>query len=137
MKKAERIKLKTSMLDEHGREINNPKPLVIVPDSRPTLQDRIKRCIREELSAVAKDNRFETFEEANDFDIENEFEQEMVQTSYQMQDELIENQLGESEVEEASGTEGKIPEDVPQSGTENTEEPPPETPSEDSEGVSN
>lgn len=104
MNKSDRMELKSSVLDKRGYEVNNPKPLFIPVDGRPSLRDRIKRMIRQELSDQAFDKGFETFEQSNDFDMDDEFETDMEKTSYQMQDEILSQPPPES------------PEQVPQSG---------------------
>lgn len=60
--------------DELGREVPDPRP-VSVPHGwqRPlTLQEEIRRYIRVEMSKQAAQDGEETFEEADDFDVEDE-----------------------------------------------------------------
>lgn len=64
------------MLDEHGREVPDPMPVAIpvqfqVPES---LEDRIKRIIHSQLSVEADAAGFETFEEADDFDVGDDYD---------------------------------------------------------------
>lgn len=56
------------------KEMNLGKPLAITPPKhkRKSFNDRIREVIRSELSEKAAANDFETFEEANDFDIEDD-----------------------------------------------------------------
>lgn len=60
--------------DTKGREIPDPRPLELAPGSiRPeSLQSMMQRLIREQLSRHAVEQGEESFEEANDFDIEDE-----------------------------------------------------------------
>ena len=65
--------LESAVIDEKGREINNPVPLVIDVGPRPlTLREQIKRLIVEEGDFLAKMEGTETFEEADDFDVPEE-----------------------------------------------------------------
>lgn len=68
--------LTTSLIGlEDGREYPNPKKLVLTGISRPpTLKEQIQRVLRTELSRQADEQGFETFEESQDFDIEEESE---------------------------------------------------------------
>lgn len=70
------VKLKKSdhaFFTEDGRELLNPVPLVLdVTPRPPTLQEQIKRLMRVELSRRAAAEELETWDEANDFDIDDE-----------------------------------------------------------------
>lgn len=60
--------------DEHGNEIPDQTP-VEVPLSfkKPlTLAEEVRRMVRNELSQVAENQGAETFEEADDFDVEDD-----------------------------------------------------------------
>lgn len=82
--------LATSYLMEDGKEVNNPKPLVqTVTPKRMAINDEIRRIIRTELSRVASAQSFETFEEANDFDVDDDFEKLENKTQY----EVMENEI--------------------------------------------
>lgn len=60
-------------LDEKGREIPDNEPIVIRVRQRTIQQfDHIKAYIRRELSEAAGAGQFETFDEANDFDVPDE-----------------------------------------------------------------
>ena len=67
-------KLVHAKLDESGRELLNPNQVEIPVhmDRPPTLQERIQRLMRVELSKQAQAQEMETFEDANDFDIDDE-----------------------------------------------------------------
>lgn len=62
--------------DPHGRELLNPVPMEVdVSLPKPlSLKERIQRILRTELSQQADAQGFETFEEANDFDVYDDFE---------------------------------------------------------------
>lgn len=58
--------------DSEGREIPDPRPMA-VPfgwDRPLTLAEQIKRMVRVELSREAAANELESFEEADDFDVD-------------------------------------------------------------------
>lgn len=61
-------------LNEQGQEVPDDTPLFLeVPGLRPVTQiDDIQRMIREEFSRIARENELETFEDANDFDVEDD-----------------------------------------------------------------
>jgi hypothetical protein len=63
-----------SSLDAKGREVPDPKPLAIpMGYKRPeTLQEQVQRLIRTSMSEYAALQGEETFEEADDFDIEDD-----------------------------------------------------------------
>ena len=61
-------------LNEKGQEVLDPTPVVLDVGPRPLpLVDRIKRAVKHELSEMAQNTGYESFEEANDFDIEDQF----------------------------------------------------------------
>ncbi len=63
-----------AMLDDKGREINDPNPMFKdVTPSPVSIKEQIQRLMRVELSAQADAQEKETFEEANDLEIEDEF----------------------------------------------------------------
>lgn len=61
-------------IDSKGKELLNPNPLVSVhPLERPpTLREQIQRVLRGELSRQASMQGMESFEESQDFDIEDD-----------------------------------------------------------------
>lgn len=65
-----------AQIDPLGREINNPLPKVIPSELErpPTLEEQIQRVLRTHVSRQAFLNGFETLEEANDFDIPDDFD---------------------------------------------------------------
>lgn len=112
----------SALLDERGHEINNPKPFFVDVTPRPlSLKEQIHRLVRNELSVAAADRGFETFEEANDFEVDDDFEVEEPISDYtvvDMQPEFLDN------VQDL--TEQTTPETEPESGT--VSGPAPETP---------
>lgn len=63
-----------SKLSERGREIPDPTPVAMpIGFKRPeALVDQIRRFVRRELSESAAGHGYETFEESDDFDIEDD-----------------------------------------------------------------
>lgn len=63
-------------LDEHGREKLDPKPVAMpLGFERPeTLAEQIQRMVRQTVSQEAADQGFETFEDADDFDVGDDFD---------------------------------------------------------------
>lgn len=79
-----------AQFDNLGRQIPDPRP-VEVPlgyTRPPSLQEEIKRFVRNELSLRAREQGVETFEEADDFDIPEE-EDEFV-SEYEVQEMAVE-----------------------------------------------
>lgn len=60
--------------DARGREIPDPRPMEITPGlaAPESLESMMRRLIRNHVSQLAVDQGEESFEEANDFDIEDE-----------------------------------------------------------------
>lgn len=81
-----------ALLSDDGREILDPRPMTVPTGlGRPeTLKDQIRRVLRQELSDQASRQGFESEEEANDFDVGDEFERgESLNTKYTvMEDEF-------------------------------------------------
>lgn len=71
-------------IDEHGREVVSSKPAALpVGYERPeTLQEQIARLVRNEVSEYAANRGDETFEEADDFDVDDDLD---VNTPYEME----------------------------------------------------
>jgi len=63
-----------AQFDSMGRQIPDPTPVEVPVQFRrpPSIQDEIKRFVRMELSARAQANQLETFEEADDFNVEDD-----------------------------------------------------------------
>lgn len=61
-------------LDAMGRETPDPFPMEVPLhlQAGPSLSDTVRRLIQGELSKIADDSGYETFEEADDFDIEDD-----------------------------------------------------------------
>lgn len=78
-------KLLTSTLDKKGREILNPTPMAVpVGLKQPTsLRDQIKSIIENEMSIQAAQQNMETLEEANDFNVVDDFDNQIIDSQYQ------------------------------------------------------
>lgn len=76
--------LRTAYIGDDGREVNNPRPMTIPAgfNRPPTLQEQIQRCMKVELSKQAMQQGYESWEEANDFDIEEDFENDPIDSQY-------------------------------------------------------
>lgn len=74
-------------LDSNGRELLNPVPVNTNIDlEKPlSMQEQIERLMRGHLSMQAQAQGHETFEEANDFDIDDEFMNEPL-SGYEVQE---------------------------------------------------
>ncbi len=67
------VNLQVSMIGEDGLEYPNPTAEVVTVGARRfTLQEQIERVLRGHVSEQAQGQGFESFEEANDFDVEDE-----------------------------------------------------------------
>jgi len=82
-------KLRTAMLDGKGREILNPKPLAIpVGMTKPqSLREEIQKVLREEVGRQAQEQGKESWEDANDFDVVDDFDTQLVESKYQLVEE--------------------------------------------------
>lgn len=120
-----------------GYEYPDPTPVEIPVELRKpeTMDEKMRRIVREQISVKAQESGLETFEEANDFDVDDGFEDDALFSPYELKDmlpEYNENMVtpdgspvyGESE---ASGDRKKSPEagsespgkDIESNGTEN------------------
>lgn len=63
-------------LDPRGRELPDPTPVGIPVGLKrpPTLQEQIKAMVRTQLSQQMQQQGYETFEEAEDFDVDDDFD---------------------------------------------------------------
>ncbi len=74
MKKFDKTKCCKAILTEDGKEINNPTPLFVSTGTkRLSLKEQIARLVSVELSQRAECIEQETYEEANDFDIDEDY----------------------------------------------------------------
>lgn len=71
MKKVKGVERLYPFVDESGAEVLDPTPVELpIGYKHPkTLEERIQEAIRQELSQVASKEGYETFQEANDFDV--------------------------------------------------------------------
>jgi len=67
---------KKAVLNERGHEIVSNKPVALPIDFKrpPTLAEQIRQMVKTELSQSASDQGMETFEEADDFDVGDDFD---------------------------------------------------------------
>lgn len=66
-------RLDTAYINEKGQEVLNPKPTVLELTTRPpSLKEQIQRLVKSELSLQAMSQGRETFEEANDFEVDDD-----------------------------------------------------------------
>lgn len=100
---------------EDGKEYPSPKRRVLTGISRPaTLKEQIQRVLRTELSRQVQNQGFETFDESQDFEIEEENEP---LSGYEVND-MVE----EVPVEKTSEVSEEVPEPVDVSPDENPDE---------------
>lgn len=80
--------LRYSMIGEDGKEYPNPVPTHINTGlERPlTLQEQIQRVLRTELSKQAQQQGLETFDESEDFEITDDFDGDLPNTRYMVQE---------------------------------------------------
>lgn len=84
----ERAKLKHAQLDGAGREVNNPRPKFVKAIKKPeTETERVRRMVQVVLSDQAASHGMESFDDANDFDIEDPFENDVMFSKYEMMEE--------------------------------------------------
>lgn len=84
---------KYGTLDARGREIVDPEPLAMAPAMEMSLRDRVRSYVRNELSLQAYELGVETFEEANDFDIEDPYDMDNQLSKYEFNEEFEENPI--------------------------------------------
>lgn len=113
--------LGSAYLDENGREMLNPIPVNLgVNMERPlTLQEQIQRVLKSNLSLQAQEQGMETFEESNDFEIDDE-DPDPIQSPYELQEEYLDQQVLSYPPEPE-----KVEPDVPDADPEPDPDPPP------------
>lgn len=86
--------------DSCGREIPDQTPIEIPTHLRRplTLQEEIKRFIRIEASLAAQNDGLESFEEADDFEID-EMEADDIPTPYLVQEQMLTPEPGSDSLE--------------------------------------
>lgn len=79
-----------SSVIKDGVEFPHPEPSfeIVGQNLGDTELDRIRAMIRNEVSQVAAAHEFETFEEANDFDVDDGWDEDVPETKY-MKEEII------------------------------------------------
>lgn len=75
-----------ALIDDKGREMLSNVPVVLDAGLKPplTLQEQIRRILRQEVSRQADEQGMETFEESQDFDIDDGFDTPEVQSRYEV-----------------------------------------------------
>ena len=115
-------------LDEFGREITDPNPRVQAIRQPESQRDRIRRIVREEVSAAADDQGFETFEESQDFEIEDPWDaSHLGESSYELLDDEYPYGLGAPEVQEPVGDDPPAPDLTPSDDDLEHPDPEPDT----------
>lgn len=97
--------LKHALIDEMGREINNPVPLEVeVGPKKVCINDEIRRVVATEISKRAMEMGKESYEEANDFDVDDDFEKSEIRSQYEIMDddypEMVRREFEGEKIEE-------------------------------------
>lgn len=116
------------MLNERGHEVPDQTPVEVPTGLRrpPSIHEEIKRFIRSELSRQAQANEMETFEEADDFEIDDS-EIDDLPTPYQLRE--PEEMLADYPEGNRETLDGTVPEPVqenpaaPAAGPQNSDLP--------------
>jgi len=75
--------LGSAILNLDGQEINNPVGLRATVTPVPlSIKEQIQRLLKVELSKSAQSQGMESFEESQDFDVDNDFDQEESESEY-------------------------------------------------------
>lgn len=103
----------TAEIREDGKELHNPIPAAINTGlNRPaTLKDTIQRLIKVEVSENAALQGQETFEEANNFEMNDPFEREVFSSKYELMDD--DDEFGPQDEIKIAHHSGAKPEDSP------------------------
>lgn len=96
----EKLESITNSIHVNGKEYCNPIPTHIpVEGERPlTLKEQVQRLFKNELSAMAESQEYETFEESQDFEIPDEFEIPLSKYQKMLEEHPIEEISGEKQV---------------------------------------
>lgn len=119
-------------LNKYGQELTDPRPKNLIM-KRPALTEdqRVQLLISRTLSKKAHQEGFETFEESQDFDVEDPFDWPEPETRYsQFTEEYLPQDSTESEPEKEATPPPETPHPTEGEGTEgrpgnNTEKPSP------------
>lgn len=79
--------LKQAKITPEGEMLNPTRMFVPGEEKRLTLQQRIQRVLRSELSKQAAEQDMETFEESQDFDVDGEFDMPEPESEYALMEE--------------------------------------------------
>lgn len=112
------------LLDDRGREINNPVPMTLKAGlTRPlSLRDQIRRVLKVELSQEALSQGNESFDEANDFEVKDDFETDSFMSKYELVEEEYMTERQEPVVSDPADSD---PQDEKQDDNQNPTEDPP------------
>lgn len=88
----------------------NPEPMEIPLDLQrvESMDERIKRILKTEISMKAAEHGYDTFDEANDFEVTDDFEREVESSKYdvvEMQEEFPESLVATNRENEDAGGE--------------------------------
>lgn len=96
-----------------GKEVVSPipaRPIVSMGQTKDYELERIKAAIRTEFSEIAEKNGFESWEESNDFDVDDEFDAfENLETKYMKEEYLELPSAQDGVVEDPAKTEDPPP----------------------------
>ena len=105
-----------------GAEINNPKPMAVTVTPKPESMDqKVRRMIQQSLADKEIVSGHETYDEANDFEVEDDFDDEVLSSPYTLMDEEFLQPKPDAEGSPEAEPEAK--EKVPQSGSVEEEVP--------------
>lgn len=115
--------LEVSLLNDKGQEMPNPMPVEIPSGlGKPyTIEDRIAEIVRSSLSMQARQQEYETLDEANDFDLKDELVVEL--SGFELLEDEIPPAIDE--------VDPKLPETAYQTPEEGSAEEPPADPAGD------
>ena len=91
----------------------DPVPVEVPADMKQpeTMDDRIKRIIREQISPMAQEMGEESLEESNDYDVEDDFESGVPKTMYE-ETEMVPEYIQETPTEEVKKEEVEVKNDT-------------------------
>lgn len=67
----------------------DPKPAFVHMEEEDSIAQMVAKYVRMEMSAIAAEEGYETFDEANDVEVDGLFADDMGETAYQMDDEPL------------------------------------------------
>ena len=104
-------RLTRAELNETGQERNNPVPILIrAEEAEESLNDKIRRLLRTNLAQEAHEQGYETFEESQDFGVDDEFDIDEPMSEYL----LVEEEYPVMQEETVDETASRDPEVTPE-----------------------